>query len=241
MNPIEAFSGSDYYSRFLDSFSAPGKIEYDRSGDQVSKALYLHICKMKFAAWRHRVQFKRNRKSAFADIFQDLIAFYLMKCLPEGFEVQLEPRRDGMQPDIAIYKNDVPVFLVEIKTNIGWNRPDFRSEDPFSAFSQRVEALAATFEVPRENIIYVFEDAGNLTGEFRNRCSERPRSTEFPYSIIFALFEYSDPYYWKGFVTNRSEEPPQITDQEILDRAEREKYIITRFEEVLYRIEQSCA
>ena len=196
---------------------------------------------MKYAGWRHRINFKRKRKHSISEFFQDIIAFYLKVSLPDEFEIELETKIGKTQPDIAIKKNGRYHFIIEVKTNIGWDRPDLTQADPYLNIRNRVAELVNNFQVPTDNIIYVFEDHANVTREFSERFWDMtkqvsvPRSGEFPFSIIYPLFNATDPYYWKhGKGFNRNVNYKLISDDLILSMAERN--IVTPFESILHKI-----
>lgn len=83
MDTLNIFKASGHYSNLLDSFSCADKLQVDLSKTDVSKAIYYHICKMKYAGWRHRINFKRKRKHSISEFFQDIIAFYFKASLSE--------------------------------------------------------------------------------------------------------------------------------------------------------------
>ncbi len=244
---IKIFEASKHYSALLDSFSRNEKLDVDLNSTVISEAIYFHICKMKYAGWRHRVNFKRHRKHSFSEFFQDIIAFYLKAALPSDFTIELEPKegpkKGKTQPDIAIKRGNKYVFLIEIKTTIGWDRPDPKANDPYEKNRERITKLSTNFDVSPENIIYIFEEHSNVNEEFEDKFWDRelqkpkPRLIDFPFCKIFPLFnkKTTDPYYWehrKGFKKTR--EYIDISDKEILNRAKHN--IVTPFEEILSRI-----
>ena len=150
--PRDIFKGSDLYSQLLDSFSESNKLIVDLTSDEISKAIFYHTFKMKYAGWRMRVNFKRKKRHSLAEFFQDIIAFYIKASLPDTFEVELESKIADTQTDIVIKFNGQYIFIIEIKTNIGWER-----QGPEQSFSLRIDKLAENFKIPKENIIYVLE------------------------------------------------------------------------------------
>ena len=58
----EIFKGSNHYSDLLDSFTNEDepKIQFNDKTKEISEAIFFHICKMKYAGWRHKINFKRN-------------------------------------------------------------------------------------------------------------------------------------------------------------------------------------
>lgn len=239
---IKIFKASKHYSDLLDSFSCDSKLDLQSyNGLGISEAIYFHICKMKYAGWRHRVNFKRHRKHSISDFFQDTIAFYLKAALPSDYTIELEAKKGKTQADIAIKRGDIYIFLIEIKTNIGWARP---TASEIEKMRNRRTALSKNFTVPSENIIYIFEEHSNVSKDFSDRFWDKEqhkakqRPTDFPYSIIFPLFNATDPYYWKhekGF--DRTKTYKEIRDAEIQSKAK--SNVVTPIEEILKRITAS--
>lgn len=236
------FKGSNLYSQLLDSFTITEKIDQSLlDTNAISKTIYLDLAQMKYAGWRHKINFSRKRKHTISEFFQDIIAFYLKATLPDKYEIELESKIGKTQPDIAIKKDGTYHFIIEVKTNIGWARPDKSQEDPYKEFRERVDALSKNFNVPKSNIIYIFEDHNNVSKEFsekfwdrkNHRAKELP--TDFPFSIIRPLFNGNDPYYWKyekGF--NKQLNYKEFNETEILNIAENN--IVTKFEDIVKQI-----
>jgi hypothetical protein len=227
------FLPSENYLGFLDNFTCTDKLEVNYKKTEVSEAIYFHLCKMKYAGWRHRINFKRHRKHSIADIFQDMIAFYLKATLPANFTVELECKVEDTQPDIVIKDNLKNWFIIEIKTNIGWDRSSLERR-----IESRIELLAKNFKVDKTRIIYIFEEHSNVSKDFSkiywnydtNTPVERP--IKLPYSAIYPLFNTTDPYYWKWDPPfKKNEEFPKITDGCIKEMAR--KNVVTPFEKIL--------
>lgn len=242
MTAIRIFKGSDLYGQLLDSFTNIEKIDHSfLDTDIISKSIYLDLVKMKFAGWRHRVNFKRKRKHTISEFFQDIVAFYLKAILPDEYEIELETKIGKTQPDIVIKKDGKFHFIIEVKTNIGWARPDNSLEDPHKEIRERVESLSNNFNVPTENIIYIFEDHGNVgkafSEKFWDKKNHKPKNqpSDFPFSIIRPLFNGNDPYYWKqakGF--NRQTNYIEFDETTIFNLAENN--IVTKFEDIVKEI-----
>ena len=240
---IEIFKASKHYSDLLDSFSSKSKLDIKsfKETTVISEAIYFHICKMKYAGWRHRVNFKRHRKHSISDFFQDTIAFYLKAALPSDYTVEIEPKKGKTQPDIAIKRGDKYIFLIEVKTNIGWDRPDITENEPYKKMGDRITELSINFDVHRKNIIYIFEEHSNVSKDFSDKFWDKvqqkakQRPTDFPYSIIFPLFNATDPYYWKHEKElKRTEQCREISDDEI--RKQAKCNVVTPIEEILKKI-----
>jgi len=235
---------SDHYEKALASLSEKKKldsIEYDKN--KISEAIYFHLCKMKYSGWKHRINFKRHKKHTIAEFFQDIIAYYLNVTLPNEYEIILEKKVKNTQPDILIKKNDKNHFIIELKTNIGWNRPQESDDNPYKEFEDRIRNLSSNFGIPDTNIIYIFEEHSNVSKQFSNyfwdsdkKCPEK-RSEKFPFSVIYPLFNGTDPYYWKqkrGF--KRTDEFINLSDKDILEMAKNN--IVTPFESIIKVIQK---
>lgn len=245
MKPLKIFKGSDLYSQLLDSFSVNEKIDIGYlETNIISKTIFLDLVKMKHSGWKMKINFKRNKKHTISEFFQDIIAFYLNAVLPDNYEVEIEKKIKKTQPDIAIKKDNKYCFLIEVKTTIGYQRPEKNSSDPYWKFRERVDELAENFTtVRKENIIYIFEDHGNVGKDFSEKFwdkkNHKPQKTptEFPFSIIKPLFNGNDPYYWdwsskNGF--NKKNEYPEIDETKVFDLAENN--IVTKFEDIVKQI-----
>ena len=238
MDAIEIFKGSYYYSNLLDSFYSDVKLDSDFKGTAISEAIYFHLCKMKYAGWRHRVNFKRSRKHSISEFFQDIIAFYLKAALPSDYEVEVEKKIGTTQPDIAIRHGSDYVFLIELKTNIGWQRPDTTARDPWVTFRNRIDELSSNFKVPHTNIIYIFEEYSNVSQEFSDKFWDeelqkpQPRPADFPFSVIYPLFNGTDPFYWTEYnKLNKRAQYADIKDEDIKRRAK--SNIVTPIEDII--------
>lgn len=249
---ISACSVSKQYASMFQALSRSQKLEYRSDKDAISKALFYHMAKMKYAGWIHRVEFKRARKHSIADVFQDMLVFYLRCALTETvFEVVLENSEAGSdgrktQADILILRNGRNHFIIEAKTTIGFARPDRKAVNPYHLLEQRLALVATNFRVPPENVIYVFEEPSNVSDDFctkfwnKQRKEAAPRDNlKHPLSQIFPLFWGTDPYYWQWKeVTEKREDKrtwyPQISDDRFM--AEAEQGIVTPLETVVRRI-----
>ncbi len=226
---------SEYYERLFQSFDNADKIDVDLSKTFISEAIYFHIFKMKYIGWKHRVNFNRLYKHTFSDMFQDIFAYYLKLSLPDKYCIVLEEKAEKVRPDILIKIADTPVFLIELKINIGWSRN--------MEFSNRIKQLCHEFNISEDNIIYVFENPENNKRAFyeqywdKENARPKTRPTEKPLSFIYPLFIDTDPYYLKDYQEfKRKGRYPLITDEEILNKAS--KSIVTPFEKIVELIIQ---
>lgn len=256
-----ACGAAAHYHAMFQSLKEAQPLSFAAGDRALSKALFFHLAKMKYAGWQHRVDFQRARKHSMADLFQDLVAFYLRCALPtEIFSVLLEPRLPGedgkiIHPDILIRIKGaegaaVNHFVIEVKTTIGFARPQEGEKDKYGALGARLHEVSKAAGVPPESVIYIFEEPANVTREFRDAFWDKEgwqakgRSTlPFPLSQIFPLFWGTDPYYWEwpeakkgatGGSKDRRSWYPEITDEAFLMQAARR--IVTPLEDVLTRI-----
>lgn len=245
---IDACNISHHYAAMYQSISEVQRTTYSPAGDSISIALFYHLAKMKYAGWIHRVKFARARKHAMADIFQDLLAFYLRCALTEEYEVLLEAcageRKARTQADILVRKNGRNHFVIEVKTTIGFARPDYTLDEPYALLAERIDRVAANFGVPQAHVLYVFEEPSNVGKQFLELFWDKKQGRAVdrcalpsPLSHIYPLFWETDPYYWKWPKAARSgwaESYPVLNDEQILEEARRR--IVTRFETVVERI-----
>lgn len=239
---ITIFEGSQKFLDYLASFKPKEKAIYDSTSNLLSRAMFFHIAKIKMAMWQHNKDFNREIKSSIADMFQEIIAFYLNSYLPSNFKIVLEERKDKLQPDILIYKDNSPHFIIEIKTTVGWDRKsvlDTNLEN--NVIAKRIDSLSKAFQIKKENILYIFESPENVKASFLskywNKEGWKPVESspkEFPFNQIMPLFVSSDPYYWtyKG-----SKYQTNVEDAYIWQVSE--NHIVTRFEQVLDKIIKS--
>lgn len=239
---ITICSISKHYEELFNSFICKKKLtNINFNKTKISEAIFYHLCKMKYSGWKHKIYFHRHRKHTFADYFQDIIAYYLAVTLPNNYQVISEIKIHNTQPDILIKRNDKNYFIIEIKTNIGWNRPDGKSINPYKEFETRIAKLSENFQIHSKNIIYVFEEHSNVSNEFsghfwdKDREVPQKRPKEFPFSKIYPLFNGTDPYYWKherGF--DRKKKIITLSDNDILEKAKTS--IVTPFESIIKMI-----
>ncbi|MFM0324876.1 McrC family protein [Caballeronia glebae] len=233
--------------------NAAAKLAYNDSEVPLSRALYFHLARMRLTGWKHRVDFQRWRKHSLSEFFQDLIAFYLRRALPDDFEITLEePSSSGKRvrktcPDILIRKGGKNHFVIEVKTTIGWDRPGAGSPkrgltvaEKYRQLSDRIARVASDFGVPEANVIYIFEGPENVDGGFRDSFWDEKKHARqsraglaFPLSQIYPLFRGIDPYYWAEFGAqgDRQSSYPEITDDRLHQEAE--KRIVTPFETIV--------
>ncbi|MFM0140377.1 McrC family protein [Caballeronia grimmiae] len=237
----------------LSSPAADGKLAYDDDERPLSRALFFHLARMRLTGWKHRVDFKRWRKHPLSELFQDLLAFYLRRALPDDFEISLEEASSSGKgvrktcPDILIRKGGKNHFVIEVKTTMGWDRPgagspkrNLTGAEKYRQLSDRIGRVAEAFGVPAANVIYIFEGPENLDREFEDSYWDRKSKVgvaraglPFPLSQIYPLFHGIDPYNWSGWGDRgkRQQFYPTITDAELHE--EGHKRIVTSFESIV--------
>jgi hypothetical protein len=211
---VKACTFSGHYEAMYQQMGISPLLPYPNDEKAISKALFYHLAKIKYAGWQYRMTFKRARKHSLSDIFQDLLALYLRGALcRHGFEIRLEQSvsvKGGkrIQVDILILKDEIPFFAIEAKTTIGWDRPD-KNASPgreYSKHEKRLEYVAKAFNISPKNVIYVYEEPTNVSATFEkaywDKSGEFPgkpalfRPSEYPLSRIYPLFFGTDPLYW---------------------------------------------
>lgn len=263
---IDACTFSSHYARMYEEMGrCPELPAAPRSDFVLSKALFYHLARIRYAGWMYAATVQRERRHALADVFQDLLAYYLRAALaPQGLMVQLEASMPGVnggestQVDIVILKKGraaqpMPIFAIEVKTTIGRGR--IRTEDEKKPHLDRLEQVARNFDLPLDNVIFVYEEPTNNTGEFEKlywtkigkdgaKCFPGtrvlPRPVDPLYSRIYPLFFGTDPKTWdwsaetgkrtKRYLAHKTAYPA-ITRERIVQEAERR--IVTPLEDVI--------
>jgi hypothetical protein len=189
---------SHYFNKFIEAFYKVEPTAFDLENFEISKSIYKHIFKMKSSLWKFGEEFNRKKRASISEIFQDLIAMYLKLELDENFEIILEEKKEKLQPDILIKYKGKNIFILEIKTTIGWNRNSLNGE-----IQKRIENLSRVFNIPKDNVVYIFQSPWNVNREFTSRYWDIENSKpcelpkEFPYNKIRPLLTGDDPFYWK--------------------------------------------
>ena len=255
---LNACSAANDYSTMYAALERSPALRVDLDGRHLSHALFFQLCKIKYAAWRYRVNFKRARRHSLAEVFQDLVAFYLRAALPPQYEVCLEePRKIDkggkiitIQPDICIKLNGRAYFVIEAKTTIGWARPDFQQAEEicYKHMQQRIDDIAEAFGIAKENVIFIFEEPTNVSTthflpKFWDSKMATPvtRPAQGVLSHIYPLYMTTDPSYWNW----KSQIPkgrktadwfiPEFSDELVLGRARQS--VVTPFENILALIQ----
>jgi len=234
---------SENYGVFLDSYLNIKKENIENYTDRkISIEIYYQVFKIHYYAGRYSKRFNRGVKHSTADVFQDIIAYYLKVFLNSDYDVVLETAKGKCRPDILIKKNGKNHFVIEIKTSIGWNRKSIVD----GTIKNRIKKLSEVFDVNKNKIIFIFETHGNVNKEFSERYWDKieakpnKRPVVFPYNQIYPLFNSSDPYYMLNEFDRNDLYERTIGDKKIAELAK--KNIVTGFEKIIKLIESdgSC-
>lgn len=189
---------SKLFSSFIEAYADIEVEDFDLESNTISEEIYKHIFRIKVSLWKHNIEFNRRKRMALPDIFQDIIALYVKIALKEDFEVILEERSGRLQPDILIKHKGLNLFILEIKTSIGWDRGSING-----SIQKRIKELSNEFNIPNENIVYIFQSPWNVNKQFANRYwnikenTPRELPVDFPFNKIRPLLTADDPYYWE--------------------------------------------
>ena len=204
---------------------------------------FADIAYMRYAGWKYKIQFQRKVKHSLSEYFQDMVAVYLKAILPDEYDVILEEQRNlnglHLRPDILIQKNGKDHFILEIKTNLGWMRPDFKSEDPFGDMKKRIADLCQNFDIPEQNMFYIVEEVGNASKQFEqyywDKKTQKPSLERSGFvNQIKPLFYGTDPYYWAEYTKARDQKYPILSYDDLFHAAENR--IVTPFEQIIKHI-----
>ena len=225
--------------------SRPKYRKDDFDEGRISEEIHFQVCKMLYIGWKHKVKFKRKIKTSFADIFQDIVAYYLKAALPKEYEIILEEKKLKIRPDILIKKGK-KCFAVEIKTSLGYEPLIFEKKETYAPYEKRRDDLSEAFNIPEDNVLYILSKLKNNGKGFpdqfkRDKNLKIIRPKLFPYSIIYPLFEEPDPYYWKWpNIKNKEKDKKYPDENEINDRIKekQKENIIAPFEEILRKIKK---
>ena len=141
-----------------------------------------------------------------------------------------------IQPDIVVKYKERFVQIIEIKTTMGWERPNTKSDRPFKTIEDRINSISRIFNIREQEILYVLEEPSNVGEYFSSEFLGKKRPPQFPLSQIYPLFLESDPYYWKypKEFNPDTEYLVNISDEMILKKAE--ENIVTPFELIIEKI-----
>ena len=208
---------SQKFDEFASAFYEIEDCKFNLENSEVSESIFFQIFKIKQSLWRQSVNFNRRIRISMSEIFQDLIALYLKLSLGDGFEIILEEKKEKLRPDILIKYKGKNIFIIEVKTTIGWERKAIRS-----VFPERIKKLAEVFDVPEKNVIYILQSPWNVNNDFTSKYLDlkthkfKSLPLEMPFNQIRPLLTGEDPYYCKETDVNK---PTKFSDDEIKEMA----------------------
>lgn len=217
---------TEHYVNFIEALTDCKKTDFDLTENEISESIFKHIFKVKLAQWKLRINFKREKKTAISDLFQDIIAYYLKIYLSDDYEIILEQKKGKFRPDILIRYKENNLFIIEIKTDLGFARSSVENEIP-----KRIENLSKKFNLSKDNIVYILISPFNVNKNFlekywdkvKQEAQEMPK--EFPYNKIRPLLANDDPFYFRKKHKKEKIEPKDkyrnYNDKEINDLAEK--------------------
>ncbi len=211
---------------------------------------------IRYADWELRYNFNVCLRSSSSDLFRNILAFYLTnaikakhKCLTEYTVKHID---EDIRPNILIMKNDIPIFVIEVKTTLGWDRDLVKDElHQSEGINKRIDNIANRLQIKKENIIYCLESVKNVRKNFQDRYWDskekkpKPHPDEYPFCQIYQLYFINpDPYHWKNYkpnmVTNCNDSkgaPIKLNKSHIRQKAK--DNIITSFEMVIEKVRQA--
>lgn len=111
------------------------KTNYDLDGNNLSTGI---LYRMRTYYWHQdRIKATLNKKLAASasDYFVETVAFYLKNVfkrhrpdLTVNSELTIKFNEKTLRPDISIFKGDELHSIIECKTQLGWNRKDWRKD-----------------------------------------------------------------------------------------------------------------
>jgi hypothetical protein len=241
------------YRQFLASFSEIEKDKIEKYNDgksEISKEIFRQMFKIRQYAHEHGINFDRGRSPTMADIFQDIIAYYLKTFLDDRYKVRLEVEEKGEEktyrPDILIEKKYGEKFkshfIIEVKTSLQWKTESIKECE------EEIKKMSKCFSIKQDNIIYILE-SGNLNKKFLaeyyeintknidNRKAKENRLKNIPYKYFYPLF-----YKTGDDIEELKEEGREGAFYENIKGEKLEKLaaknIITKFEDIIKMINE---
>jgi len=212
---------TDAYCEFTKGFHYPEPLNFDPNAQAISEFIFYHVFRIKDSLWKQMGPFERFKRIPTSDLLQDIIAYYLKAVLPQDeFKVLLEVKVGKFQPDILIQYNGKNLFILEIKTTIGWDRGSLNG-----AIQSRINDLSETFNIASENVIFIFQSPWNVSKAFcelywKDNTRVLNAELQFPYNRIRPLFNGEDPFYYKD------RNIAQVFDQEEIFRIAKRNVVV---------------
>ncbi len=215
---------SKCFEDYLNSFLYIDEIDdLDIKNNEISKSIYKHIFRIKAAQWKYKIMFNRRKSSAISDIFQDIVALYLKNALGCEYDVIIEERIGDLQADILIKYQNKNIFIIEVKTTIGWERDMHLN----GKMKERIDNLSKAANIPKNNIVYILMTPWNVNREFSSvywdeeKNQPKELSNKYPFNKIRPLLTAEDPCYWESNKHFRKERFEEYSDETIEEYSEK--------------------
>jgi hypothetical protein len=175
--PIRESRIATSFSKFLASLQETSPL----SPEEASICIWYDLAGIRAALHEYSDNVNRKKRWTISDIFQDLVAHYLRRTLPECYSVKIEQfvgDKKNIQPDIIVFKDGKPHAAIEVKVRVGRNRSYFAENKHIL----RAKEVANTIGIADDRVLHVIEspDKGGPKLSFLE-----------PPSDTFILFEHS--------------------------------------------------
>ncbi len=180
---------SKSYAKLLESLSNENTEDFN---SDLTYQIFYDLFKIRVAQKKYKEKTNRYKNYSLSDIFQDIIAHYLrLKLSQKEYKIYLEKTSNKLRPDILIEKNNKNWAIIEVKTNLGWNRHITKKEK----YLGRLKHLKKEFkDIPLERIFYVIETSSNVNKEFASIWSPKNKNNKKIKKHILPLFnETAEP------------------------------------------------
>lgn len=136
---------SNDLKKLFDEIVKDGKI--DLKNNEISKAILIRL--KYYYDYQKTIKEILNKRyaSPAADFFVETVTFYLKTVfriydlpLEVHSERQIKRKRGSIRPDISVWRNNEVVAIIECKTQLGWNRHNWKDN-----FTEREEKFKKDF------------------------------------------------------------------------------------------------
>ena len=196
--------------------------------DLISIAIFFQMFKMRESLEDYKQKIDRGKDITLAELFQDLIGYYLRNNLSGNHQVKTEnfkrtKGKKGVQPDFLITKNSKNHALLEVSTNLGYKRYLVQEK----GYLKRIQKLrkAFNFEIPKKRSFYIIETVSNVDKDFSEKFKKGKMSNILPLFSVSA-----DPQ------TLRKKIRGKLTPSKIILFAKKNQ--ITSFKEIIKKIKK---
>jgi hypothetical protein len=112
-----------------------GNYKFDLNSSDVTEAILERLKSYSKIQEQTKILLDKRYKMALADYFVETVTFFLklfLKSQNSELEVhserQIRRKKNSIRPDISIWNDDEVVAIIECKTQLGWNRKDWRDK-----------------------------------------------------------------------------------------------------------------